>query len=183
MRRPGVVRTVIVMQSQPVGQHIPVSSLGFAAAAVAGLLHGTASLYWAIGGRWQLESVGDWAVELVDDHPIWSGVGLGLLAVLKALAATVPALNERQKGSGYRAIRLCSWAGGVLLVAWGGLSTMSAWAVLAGVITPDGGYDRATMVGHAVAWDPLFLIWGGALLIALWTSRRRTPTNRLFGQR
>jgi hypothetical protein len=45
----------------------------------------------AIGGRWQLESVGRWAVELADEHPIGSGIGLGLLAVLKALAA-VPCL-------------------------------------------------------------------------------------------
>lgn len=75
----------------------------------------------AIGGRWQLESVGRWAVELADEHPIGSGIGLGLLAVLKALAAVTPAFNERWQGHFYRAVRSCGWVGGVLLVGWGGL--------------------------------------------------------------
>ncbi|OZG30560.1 hypothetical protein BH683_003340 [Williamsia sp. 1138] len=127
----------------------------------------------AIGGRWQLESVGRWAVELADEHPIGSGIGLGLLAVLKALAAVTPAFNERWQGHSYRAVRSCGWVGGVLLVGWGGLSTLSAWAVLAGLIKPSGGYDSATMIGHAAVWDPLFLVWGGALLTGLWVSGSR----------
>ncbi|WP_207838712.1 DUF3995 domain-containing protein [Williamsia soli] len=187
------------MQRQSVGRGSRIATLAFTTAAIAGLLHGAASLYWAVGGRWQLESVGGWAVELADEHPIGSGIGLGLLAVLKALAAVVPAINERWHSPFYRAVRSCSWAGGVLLVVWGGMSALSAWAVLTGLIRPSGGYDSATMIGHAVVWDPLFLIWGSALLTALWVSgttqtrpAERSETSRIsdplpeahcFGQR
>jgi hypothetical protein len=57
-------------------------------------------------------------------------------------------------------------------VAWGGLNTVTANLVLAGVIRPDGGFDRPGMVGHAYLWDPLFLLWGAALVVALRVSRR-----------
>ncbi|WP_276206124.1 hypothetical protein [Williamsia sp. 1135] len=38
------------MQKQTVGRGSRVATLAFTTAAVAGLLHGAASLYWAIGG-------------------------------------------------------------------------------------------------------------------------------------
>lgn len=163
------------MRRQGVGMRNRAATLAFTAAAVAGLIHSAASLYWAIGGRWQLESVGGWAV-------VGTGLGLGVLAVLKGLAAVIPALNERRHGNFYRAVRTCGWIGGGALVVWGGLSMLSAWAVLAGVITPSGGYDRATMIGHAAVWDPLFLIWGGALLIGLWVTGGRMPYRRVGQQ-
>jgi hypothetical protein len=147
-------------------------------AAAAGLLHAAVSLYWALGGRWQLESVGDWAVQLADDHPVGAGLGLALVALAKGVTAVFPLMNERRKTRYYRWIRILGWSGGIVLVAWGGLSTISAWAVLTGVITPTGGYDLATMIGHGLVWDPLFTVWGGALLIGLWLSRTRSHVKR-----
>lgn len=143
-------------------------------AAATGLLHAAVSLFWALGGRWQLESVGDWAVQLADDHPVEAGLGLTLVAVVKGLVAIVPLVNERRETRFYRWIRVLGWSAGVILLAWGGVSTISAWAVLTGVITPTGGYDRETMIGHGLLWDPLFTIWGCALLIGLWLSRSRS---------
>jgi hypothetical protein len=67
---------------------------------------------------------------------------------------------------------------GLLLVAYGGLNTVMALAVLSGVITPASGYDVDAMRGHAYLWDPLFLLWGGALVLALWFSRRGGTPNR-----
>ncbi len=65
-----------------------------------------------------------------------------------------------------------SWAGGLLLVAYEGINTIVALAVLAGVIRPEGGYDADAMRGHAYLWDPLFFLWGGALPLSLWLSRQ-----------
>lgn len=48
--------------------------------------------------------------------------------------------------------------------------------VLAGVIRPESGFDRAGMIGHAYLWDPLFLAWGAALALGLIASRGR-PTH------
>jgi len=57
-------------------------------------------------------------------------------------------------------------------VAYGGINTVVALAVLAGVIRPEGGYDAAAMMGHAYLWDPLFLLWEAALVLSLWLSRQ-----------
>ena len=45
-------------------------------AAVVGVLHGLFSLYWALGGRWLLDTVGAWAVDLADDAPVAAGLVL-----------------------------------------------------------------------------------------------------------
>lgn len=148
------------------------ASFALTIAALAGLLHAAASMYWALGGRWQLESVGDWAVRLANDHPITAGIGLGALAVVKAAAAVGPLASDRWRTIAYLPVRVLSWVGAWILLAWGGVSTLSAWAVLSGVVTPTDGYDRATMLGHGIVWDPLFVIWGGALIVGLWCSRR-----------
>lgn len=132
--------------------------------------------HWALGGRWQLESVGDWAVRLAEDRPLAAGLGLGALAVIKVVAAVAPLANDRRRTMVYLPVRGLSWIGAGVLVAWGGVSTLSAWAVLSGVITPADGYNRATMLGHGIVWDPLFVIWGGALIVGLWRSRRALDT-------
>jgi hypothetical protein len=60
-----------------------------------------------------------------------------------------------------------------VLIAWGGVNTLTGNLVLAGVVVPAAGYDRDSMVGHAWLWDPLFLVWGIALALALLLTRRR----------
>lgn len=151
------------------------AAVAFLLAAAAGLLHAAASVYWAVGGRWQLASVGDWAVALADDRPVASGLALGVVAVMKAGAAVLPWVNERVRGPVHRQVRMCWWCAGGVLFVWGAVSTVSAAAVLAGVIVPDGGYDRAAMIGHAVVWDPLFAVWGSALLTGLWLTTHTRP--------
>ncbi|WP_434614709.1 hypothetical protein [Arthrobacter sp. A5] len=49
-----------------------------------------------------------------------------------------------------------SWTGGLLLVVYGGISTVTSVAVLLGVIRPEGGYDATATMGHAWLWDPCF---------------------------
>ena len=142
------------------------------AAAAAGAVHALFSVYWALGGRWLLATVGQWAVDLSVERPRAAGIVLGLVAAVKLAGAAVPVGVVYGRVSWPRLWRGVSWAGGGLLVVYGGLNTVVALAVLAALIQPEGGYDLQAMRGHAYLWDPLFLFWGGALVLSMWMSRR-----------
>ncbi|WP_368665738.1 DUF3995 domain-containing protein [Pseudarthrobacter sp. AG30] len=144
-------------------------------ACIAGIVHAGFSLYWALGGRWLVATVGQWAVQLSVEAPIEAGLVLGLVGIGKLLAATIPVVVAYDRMPWRRFWRAVSWAGGLLLVSYGGVNTVVSSAVLGGLIHPSGGYDLNAMIGHAWLWDPLFLLWGTALVISLWTSRRSSP--------
>ena len=135
---------------------------GLGVAAVAGVLHAAVSAYWGLGGDALLETLGERTVEQFRDAR-WL---LLVVAAAKLAGALVPVVLARRGrlGSAWRA--LC-WLGVAVLVAWGGLNTVVGGLVLSGVITPEGGYDRPAMVGHALLWDPLFLLWGISLAVGL----------------
>lgn len=143
------------------------------AACAAGAVHAAFSLYWALGGRWLLGTVGQWAVERTGQAPLAAGLALGAVAAVKLAAAVVPValIYGRLPAPGFW--RVVSWIGGLFLVAYGAVNTAVSGAVLAGVIRPAAGYDREALIGHAWLWDPLFLVWGAALCLALWFSRTR----------
>jgi len=141
-------------------------------AGLAGAVHAGFSLYWALGGHWLLATVGQWAVDLSTEAPLAAGITLGLVAAAKLLGATIPIGVAYGRLPRPRFWGGVSWAGGLLLVAYGGVNTIVALAVLAGEIRPEGGYDANAMTGHAYLWDPRFLLWGGALVLSLWLSRR-----------
>jgi len=129
-----------------------------------------------MGGQWLLATVGQWAVQLSVEAPIQTGLVLGIVALGKLLAATIPVVvvvYERMPWQ--RFWRAVSWAGGLLLVIYGGVNTFVSGAVLEGIIRPEGGYDLHAMIGHAWLWDPLFFLWGTALMLSLWYSRRSSP--------
>lgn len=141
-------------------------------ACVAGTVHAGFSLYWALGGQWLLATVGQWAVQLSVEAPLKAGFTLGVVAVGKLLAASIPVGVAYGRIPWRRFWRAVSWTGGLLLVVYGGVNTMISGAVLAGAIRPVGGYDLNAMIGHAWLWDPLFFIWGVSLTLSLWCSRR-----------
>ncbi len=147
------------------------------AAALAGLVHAGFSLYWALGGGWLLDTVGAWAVDLQRTEPLAAGAALTAVALAKAAGAVLPWLATRGRAPWPRLWRGLAWPGSVVLVLYGGLNTVVSCLVLAGAIRPDGGYDRAAMVGHAFLWDPLFLVWGALLLAGLVTTRTRGRTR------
>jgi hypothetical protein len=138
-----------------------------------GLTHAGFSAYWALGGRWLLRTVGEWAVRLAESDPSRAGLLLGRVALVKTLAAVIPVLVAYGRMPWPRVWRAISWAGAIGLVLYGGINVVVSGAVLAGLVQVDGGYDRAAMLGHLALWDPLFALWGLALLSSLWLSRRR----------
>lgn len=147
-------------------------------AGAVGVVHAGFSAFWALGGQWLLPTVGQWAVELSARSPVAAGAGLGLVALVKLLAAVVPVAVAHDLVPGRRLWRAVSWVGGSLLVVYGGVNVVVSSAVLLGVVQPEGGYDRQAMQGHALLWDPLFVLWGGALVASLWLSRRRPAASR-----
>ena len=142
-------------------------------AAAAGTVHAGFSLYWALGGQWLLPTVGKWAVELSVEAPLGAGLALGAVAAGKLLGAGIPVGVAYGRVPWPRFWRSVAWAGGSCLVMYGGVNVVVSSAVLAGLIRPAGGYDVEAMMGHAWLWDPLFFIWGAALVLSLWYSQRR----------
>ena len=138
-------------------------------AAAAGTVHGLFSLYWAMGGDWLLESLGDDLIEAFSDSR-WLLLPVGLV---KIFAGVLPLVLARWEWPAPRLSRSACWVGAIVLVLWGGANTIAGNLVLMGVITPEGGYDGPGMVGHAWLWDPLFLLWGASLTLALSLTRQR----------
>lgn len=147
-------------------------------AAVLGVVHAGFSLFWALGGTWLLGTVGQWAVQLLQDSPVAAGIGLGAVAVVKVLAALIPVGVEYGRVPGRLFWRGVSWVGGVGLVVYGGVSSGVSSAVLAGWIHSEGGYNHDSMVGHAYLWDPVFFLWGCALVGSLSLARKRSAFAR-----
>jgi hypothetical protein len=136
-------------------------------ACAVGLLHAASSFYWAFGGRWLLSTVGEWALAAADRSPVQASFLLGVIGLVKAAAAVIPLAVAFHRMPWVRFWRIVSWIGGTFLIAYGGLNVVVSSAVLLGVIRPEGGFDADAMIGHALLWDPLFLIWGAALVVWL----------------
>jgi hypothetical protein len=134
-------------------------------------VHAAFSLYWALGGDWLLNTVGAWAVDLVRSAPLLSALALVVVAIVKFAAATFPLLVYHERLPWRRFWRVASGVGSVVLIVYGALNTVVAWAVLMGILTSSDGYDHAALLGHAALWDPLFLIWGGLLAAGLRLTR------------
>jgi hypothetical protein len=153
------------MRVEPLAKGLAWVALGL------GLTHAGFSAYWGFGGHWLLRTVGEWAVTVVDTDRQRAGLILGGVALVKAAAAVIPGLVVYRRMPWPRVWRAVSWVGGIGLLLYGGANVVVSGAVLAGLIQVDGGYDRAAMVGHVALWDPLFALWGLALLGSLWLSR------------
>jgi len=150
------------------------SAKGFAWLAFGvGIVHAGFSVYWAVGGHWLLGTVGQWAVRLSEESPLYTGLVLGLVAGLKLGGATVPVCLSYGRVRSTKFWRILLGTGGALLTLYGGVNVVVSNAVLAGVIHSGDGYDLDAMRGHAFLWDPLFLVWGLSLLAFLYASRER----------
>lgn len=150
----------------------------FVAAAGAGMVHAAASLYWAFGGTWLLNTVGQFAVDLQRTGGLEVRLMLVAVAAAKAAGAIVPWLDHARPPA-HRWVRVVSWLGAAVLLVWGGAGTVGAWI---GVAAGRSLRHEPALVGHALPWDPLFVLWGLLLAAALrrsrpWARRRDTPAR------
>ncbi|MGO1736444.1 MAG: DUF3995 domain-containing protein [Leucobacter sp.] len=146
------------------------AAIAFWIAAVLGTLHAASSAYWAFGGMWLLESVGQWAAQAAREGSFVVTVGLLAIALVKLAAAWIPLLAQAGRVPGLRFWRFLGWIGGPALVLYGGANAVVGSAALAGWIDSEI-VDQQAMMGHAYIWGPHFALWGIALTIALSLSR------------
>jgi hypothetical protein len=143
---------------------------------VVGLAYAAISVYWAVGGRWLLNTVGislsrpGQAGHLAAMLAVWGAAGV------KAVAAVLPLLAigvwPRTANGGLRRLaRVLTWVEAAILVSYGLVLTASGMLVQAGVIKVAAHADRLALRWHAYLWDPWFLIWGIFVFLALWRSR------------
>lgn len=156
---------------RPAARIRPRSRAAFWVAAVLGTLHALWSLYWAFGGTLLLHTVGQWAVEAASETPVLAGLGLGLVSVAKLAGAWIPLLAESGRIPWRKVWRILAWIVGPALIVYGGADFLAGTAVLTGIVDM-GVSDSAGLVGHAFIWGPHFALWGLALTLALWLSRR-----------
>jgi hypothetical protein len=154
-------------------------------AAVAGLTHAGFSLYWALGGRWLLPTVGQWAVTAAREAPAAAALLLIIVAAVKCAVVIVPLMASRRQLPRPGLFRALTWLAAIVLTGYGAFNSIVAWLVLGGALQSKGGFDRQAMIGHAYLWDPLFLVWGtllGAGLLVGSSGRRKRASTLLAGQ-
>lgn len=138
------------------------------AAFAVGLLYAAISLYWALGGRWLLDTVG---APFDEKQPAGSLVLVVWVAVvLKLVGAVLPVLaGYRRPGPPWlRVVRILAWVEAVILTLYGLLFTLGGVLAEAGVA----GTASRAQAWHAALWDPWFLVWGLLVILALLRSRR-----------
>lgn len=150
------------------------------AAAGCGLVHAAFSAYWAFGGTWLADTVGQWALDWYRTQTTAAMIALLVISAVKGVVAIGPVLNESRPLPGYRRWRGLCWLGGSVLLLYGLVNMVGAWLVLAGAVSSPSSSDRPALLGHAALWDPLFALWGGFLLAGLVASRgrRRRPAEQ-----
>jgi hypothetical protein len=142
------------------GAALLAAGLAFASAAV--------SAYWTLGGDVLLDTVGGTFEDLARERsPGALALGAAVVAA-KALAGLLALALVRRRGARLPrpALRRAATAGGALLALYGGVLTLVGALALAGPLRPSGPVDEHALRWHVLLWDPWFLVWGVALLVA-----------------
>lgn len=133
------------------------------------------SLYWALGGRVGLATVGGSIEELARSGGAAATVVVWVTVVLKVVAVLLALALIRPWGARIPRIPLLL-AGGIgaaILAVYGGILTIVGALALTGVLATDGVTDRYALTWHVLLWDPVFLVWGLLLGAATLIFRRR----------
>ncbi|HEY6313019.1 MAG TPA: DUF998 domain-containing protein [Streptosporangiaceae bacterium] len=143
---------------------------------VVGLAYAAISVYWAVGGRWLLNTVGISLSQPGQAGHLAALLGVWAAAGVKAFAAVLPLLAigvwPRTANGGLRRLaRVLTWVEAAILIGYGLVLTASGLLVQAGAIKAAAHADRLALKWHAYLWDPWFLIWGIFVFLALWRSR------------
>ena len=149
---------------------------------VAGLAYAAISVYWAVGGRLLLTTVGTSLSQPGQAGHLAALAAWGAAAV-KAAAGVLPLLAigvwPRTANGGLRRLaRVLTWIEAAILAGYGLVPTASGLLVQAGVIKAAAHADRLALKWHAYLWDPWFLIWGIFVFLALWRSRSASQDHQ-----
>jgi hypothetical protein len=155
-------------------------------AALLGAGSAAVSTYWAAGGTALLDTVGGTFERWGRERPAGAVLALVAIAVLKLVVAVAAPILVRAVPAPAWAVgrvpRLLGWIAAVVLTLYGGVLTAAGLMVEAGVIDPAPDADRHALAWHAWFWDPWFLLWGVAFVVALRHSRDRVaPAARNVG--
>ena len=139
-------------------------ALAFASAGV--------TLYWTLGGTALLDTVGGSLEDAAREHD-GSAVAFGSLTfAVKVLGGMLAlALLEPWRRRLPHLVLRAARAAAVALVAYGTVNVLGATLGLAGVAGDD--VDRTALWGHALLWDPWFILWGALL----WRAARAPATG------
>jgi Protein of unknown function (DUF3995) len=145
-----------------------VATVAAYAAGFVAFAYALVSLYWALGGRGLIGTVGGYAEQFARR----GGAAPVLLAVAVTLAKVAGGLLAfalvRPWGRIVPRVWLLIGSAGasVLLVVYGGLYVLAGALVLSGVIRPSGSTDWTALRWHVGVWDMWFLVWGMLLALA-----------------
>lgn len=145
--------------------------IAFWAAAALGTVHAAWSFYWALGGTLLLDSVGQWAVDAAEENSLGAAAGLAAIGLLKLGGAWIPLLAEYRRIPWRRVWRTAEWIAGPALVIYGGANFALGSLALLGAFGEEV-TNRSALIGHAFIWGPHFALWGAALCIGLFFSRK-----------
>jgi Protein of unknown function (DUF3995) len=143
-------------------------------AAVLAFGYAVVSLYWAVGGRGLLSTVGGYVQQLADR----GGAGAVLVAVVVLLAKVaggvlaLALIRPSALPVSRRWLLTGAGAVSVLLVIYGAVNVAAGALVLSGAIHPAGSVDRTALRWHVAVWDLWFLVWGMLLAVATVSCRR-----------
>ena len=161
--------------SAAVGWRAPGTVTAYAAA-FAAFAYALVSLYWGVGGRGLVSTVGGYVAQFAHRG--------GPVPVLVALAATVAKVAGgllalalvRPWGRTIRPgwLRAGAAVASVVLVLYGAANVAAGALVISGAIHPSGRVDRTALRWHVGVWDLWFLVWGILLAVATASYWRRT---------
>ena len=143
------------------------------AALLLGSAHAAVTVSWAVGGTAGLDLLGGTLADLVRDAGPRERLLLWLTAAAKLGAATPGVLLVAGPRRLRRVAKHAAYAVGALLSLYGGVRTLAQGLVVAGAIEASADADRRAILGHLFLWDPWFLLWGCALLVAARMQSRR----------
>jgi hypothetical protein len=134
------------------------------------------SVYWAVGGGVMIDTMGGSTERWGRERGGLAVVALlGWAAVKLAIAAaTLVATGVLSERPPTRWVRVATWLAAVQLTIYGALLTVGGLLVETGLVDPPDTADRHAITWHALLWDPWTAVWGLALALALWCTRRRS---------
>lgn len=140
------------------------------------------SFYWAAGGTFALNTLGERIESLAAAGELWVLILVASTGALKLIPCLlVFSLIQPREGEFFslktRLVALASL--GILSLLYGGVQMIAKLLVLAGVFVPDE-IDTAGFWGHLLIWDPVWIIGGVLLITVAWNYHRHLDADTMI---